>query len=189
MRIQFSDVYLERDRLTLDTVRRALQTEQEAGRIAPHVTFKVLRGIRSTTGRPACEVQLQAAERDRGRRAGNSGSYGAMRPEYDGYAATFDEWGWFLRRLYMQDWGMIVGSPSAPTYSSGLDFDFCTGETYHPLLASHIKDHGDPFPFRVTRSVIGARGRGRSSYATTSWGTRDARTEDWARAFYAGEVF
>lgn len=195
MRIQFSDVYLgpAHRPLSLDILTDALAAEQAAGRIAPHVTFKVLRGIRSNTGRPAVEVQLQAAERDRGRRYGNRGSYGqtnSLQP-VDGvqFAATFDEWGWFLRRLYRADWGIVVGSPSRPTYSDGGDFDHQTGKTYRADLAELIERAGDPFPFRVGKNVIGARGRGRSSYGSDYWGQRDERTAEWARAFYAGEVF
>jgi hypothetical protein len=194
MRIQFSDVYLgpAHRLLSLDILTDALAAEQAAGRIAPHVTFKVLRGIRSNTGRPAVEVQLQAAERDRGRRYGAAGAY-SSRNEWEAgrlnYAATFDEWGWFLRRLYRADWGMVVGSPSRPTYSDGGDFDHRTGKTYRADLAELIERAGDPFPFRVGKNVIGARGRGRSSYGSDYWGQRDERTADWARAFYAGEVF
>lgn len=194
MRIQFSDVYSERHgAFTLDTITRALQIEQHAGRIASHVTFKVLRGIRSNTGRPAVEVQLQAADRDRGRRYGSNGSYGqtnSLQP-VDGvqYAATFDEWGWFLRRLYATDWGITVGSPSRPTYDGGSDFDHQTGMTYRADLAERIERVGDPFPFRVGKNMIGARGRGRSAYASRSWGILDERTAEWARQFYAGEVF
>jgi hypothetical protein len=154
----------------------ALKSEKEAGRIAPHVTFKKLVEVGSRTHQFASEVQLEAAVRDNGRRAGNSGSYGAMNSEYDGYAATYDEWGWLINALYEIDPDALWGSAKCPAYKNREDFDKKTGLTYNykklfPLLADgywssfggHKDDAGDPYPFTsgYTANRVGRRGYGR----------------------------
>lgn len=153
-------------------VRNALQTEREAGRVANHVSFKTLEQHRSRTHQFAFEVQLEADKRDNGRRAGNSGSYGAMRPESDGYAATYDEWGWLLAALYKLDPEMLVGSVKSPYYRNQGDFDEKTGLTYNPEdLIATIEDMGyDPFPIVTGQAaktkrgyLIGRRGANRAS--------------------------
>lgn len=156
--------------------RNALKREQDAGRIASHVTFKTLQPHRSSVREFAFEVQLQAGKRDSGRRAGNSGSYGAMIPEVDGYAATFDEWGWLLSALYVLDSDIMVGSASKPIYDSRVAFDHLTGLTYNPgkLLPMLVDGHwpayvhnqgytgGDPYPYmRAGAGKAGRRGQGR----------------------------
>lgn len=147
------------------TVRNALKSQIELGRIAPHVSFKKLNPVRSRSHQFAFEIQLQAGKRDNGRRAGNSGSYGAMVPEIDGFAATHDEWGWFLAALYSIDENMIVGTVNQPTYEDRDDFHDQTGMTYAPEELIHlIETLGDPYPFVTTRTnTIGRRGVGRST--------------------------
>ena len=159
------------------TIRIALQNEKNAGRIAPHVTFKKLEQAGSRTHEFGFEIQLQADVRDNGRRAGNSGSYGAMRPEYDGFAATYDEWGWLINALYEIDPQALWGSVKYAQYRNREDFDAKTGMTYNykelfpllqegywPSFAEHEDaDHGDPYPFTngYTANRVGRRGNGR----------------------------
>ena len=159
------------DNLDRHAIELELKVEKLADRIAPHVTFKRLTSHRSTVRAIAYEIQLEAAERDRGRRAGNSGSYGAMQPEYDGYAATFDEWGWLLAALYDRDPRMVVGQASAPVYADALDFHRRTGYTYHPealigMIERNIADgdepaEADPYPYVIGKAGEGRRGFGR----------------------------
>ena len=169
-------------------ILKALKAEKAAGRIAEHVTLKRLTKHRSRTHMAAYEIQLEADIRDRGRRAGNSGSYGAMRPEYDGYAATYDEWGWLLAALYEIDRDLLVGSATYPIYHSVFDFHAQTGNTYHPELADMIDESGDPYPEKYGRELRGQRGRGRGIRVEGWPGTKHApRTAEWARAFRAGQ--
>lgn len=137
----------------------ALRGQIALGRIAPHVSFKTLARHGSRTHRAAWEIQLEAEERDNGRRAGNSGSYGAMQPESDGYAATYDEWGWLLRSLYLLDRDMIVGSLKHPVYSDDEDFHHRTAWTYDPeRLIDALENGDDPFPILTGRAAKTKRG-------------------------------
>src|SRR4029079_4807644 len=78
--------------ITSHDIRDALRAEQDAGRIARSVTFKILSNHGSRTHSLAHEVQLSSWEQVKGdgRRVGNSGSYGAM--DDSAYAATYSEW-------------------------------------------------------------------------------------------------
>jgi hypothetical protein len=162
-------------------IRQALAQQKGLGRIASHVTFKRLTEHRSGTHNYAYEVQLEAAERDNGRRAGNSGSYGAMRPEYDGYAATFDEWGWLLAALYLIDRDIVVGTAKHPTYADRNHFAISTGYTYFPeKLIERINEHGDPYPIVTGRDgktkrgyMIGRRGANRSDDRRGHWASAE----------------
>lgn len=178
----------------------ALKAEKESGRIASHVSFKTLceHGSRSHTH--AYEIQLEAAMRDNGRRAGNSGSYGAMRPEYDGYTATYDEWGWLLAALYRLDPDMQVGTGAYPVYADREDFDFKTAWTYNPERWLEFvnewptfADDRDPFPYVTGQAsktkrgyLIGRRGANRehidNNYAARH-GKYQPRTVEEVRAF------
>ena len=59
----------------------------------------------------------------------NSGKYGAG----EDYAATWDEWGMFLFRLFDRDPFMRVGGIKAPVYKNADDFDRRTGGRYATL--------------------------------------------------------
>jgi hypothetical protein len=155
-----------------EKISDALTAEKAAGRIASHVYFKTLRAHRSTAKPYAYEVQLGAKIRDDGRRAGNTGSYGSMRPEIDDYAATYDEWGWLLAALYALDPWMTVGTPAHPVYADRENFDHKTAYTYNPaellplLEAGHWPtfvdadgyDGGDPYPYVTGRAAKSKRG-------------------------------
>ena len=151
-------------KITLAHIRTALADEQAFGRIAPHVSFKTLSEHGSRTHARAFEIQMEAAYRDRGRRTGNSGSYGPMG---DGtYAATFDEWGWLLAALYKLDPDMVVGAQGSPVYDSADLFHDRTGWTYSPeALINHLqRGLEDPFPYvRKGAARKGREGSVRSS--------------------------
>lgn len=179
-------------------IRDELAEQKRLGRIADHVHFKKLEIRGSRSHQFAFEVQMEAFERDNGRRAGNSGSYGAMRPEVDGYAATFDEWGWFLAALYAIDSNMIVGTPKNPTYRHAIDFHQRTALTYNPaeLLAileewPTFADERDPYPYVTGRAgntkrgyMIGRRGADRVADQPAYWpGKWQPRTVEEIRAF------
>lgn len=163
------------DTLTIQAVRDALAHEQAQGRIAPHVGFKVLTSHGSRSRARGIEIQLEAQVRDNGRRAGNSGSYGAMRPEYDGYAATYDEWGWLLAALYRIDPRMLCGTPKTPVYADAGDFHHKTALSYDPRALVPILDAPggiDPYPIVIGKAattkrgyLIGRQGAGRVSEA------------------------
>ena len=102
-------------------VIHALQAEKMAGRIDAGVNFMTMTRHGSRTHANGFEIQLHANTRNNGRRAGNTGSYGAM-DAGDGYAATFDEWGWLIAALYAIDPDMVVGSPRTPVYAHAANF-------------------------------------------------------------------
>jgi hypothetical protein len=168
----------------------ALKAEQAAGRIAGHVQFRILSTHRSQTHGSAMEVQLEATEKDRGRRIGASGSYGVTVPcELDSrcgrtrghygvcdwssevYAATYDEWGWLMAALYCVDPAAVWGSVKHPAYADADHFHEVTALTYNPdrLLTSLTTGTGpypipgDPYPYVTGRNTIGRRGASRRS--------------------------
>ena len=175
--------------------RAALKECQTAGTVAEHVGFKTLTMHRGGPGFAyALEIQFEASKRDRGRRLGNSGSYGAMRPEYDGYTATYDEWGFFLAALYRMD----EGARCAPNfkrdyamYYDAADFHEKTGRTYDAAYPDYVERHGDDYGYRIGRALIGRRGAGRVHYdsSATRWATEDERTAEYLRDLHAGRIF
>lgn len=176
----------------------ALDECKKAGAVAEHVSFKALTEHRS--GGPgfmfALEVQLEAAYRDRGRRAGSSGSYGAMSHEYDNYAATYDEWGFFLAALYRMD-GAARCAPNfkrdSAVYYDADDFHFKTGRTYDATYPDYVENYGDEFPFRAGRNQVGRRGSGRlhvdSPHRRMGWAIEDDRSAAYLRDLHTGLAF
>lgn len=83
-----------------DTLREALKAAQEAGKVPGHVYFDRFTPHRSTTHQSAYEVHLGTDHKvpGDGRRAPMHSSY-----EFASYAATYDEWGWFLAALFDRD--------------------------------------------------------------------------------------
>ena len=168
----------------------ALKECQAAGTIAPHVRFKTLETKQRRGTGSALEVQLKATQRDRGRRGGNSGSYGMM--SGDIYGATYDEWGFFLAALYrLAGEDIICGTPKSPTYSDAHDFRFKTGHTYDADYPEYVEKWGDDYPYRFGKSQIGRRGAGRTYHDDpyTRYATEDPRTPEFLRQLHAGEVF
>jgi hypothetical protein len=163
--------------LTATDVIDALAAEKAAGRIASHVSFRALAKHGSRSHVRAIEIQLEAEYRDSGRRAGNSGSYGPMQPEYNGYAATYDEWGWLLAALFRLDGQMIVGTARHPIYQGKHDFDERTAMTYAPTALMYvIARTGDPFPIVTGQAahtkrgyLLGRRGANRVRTQPSYW--------------------
>lgn len=90
----------------------------------PGVTVDVMaHGSRSHTR--SLEVRLTGTS---GRRT-NAGNRGAG----DDYAASWDEWGMFLARLFDADPNMIVGTVGRPIYAGGEHFNWATGNRYVAL--------------------------------------------------------
>ena len=196
----------------LSAAHRALAECQRAGTIAEHVSFKTCdtRGRRGTG--IALEIQLEATRRDRGRRAGNTGSYGAS-TGYGGdgtFAATYDEWGFFIAALYRiatEENGpgaFFCGSAKYKVYADETDFHYKTGHTYdqsYPELLESweaVEDEAhrnfgriDDFRYRIGRNQIGRRGAGRVHIENngTRWAKLDIRSPEWLRQFQNGEVF
>lgn len=101
---------LHSSKLTTDDVRQALETAKEAGHVDRLVDFEVLdsRGSRTRTG--AWEIRLawygEKVKGD-GRRWTNTGNNGADTGGF--YAATYDEWGWFIDALFNLDPELVFG--------------------------------------------------------------------------------
>ncbi len=88
----------------------ALNNAKDAGKIDRLVQFETLEDKGSRTRERAFEVQLgwygEKVKGD-GRRWKNTGNNGA---DSDGcYAATYDEWGWFIAELYRLDSALVFG--------------------------------------------------------------------------------
>lgn len=140
MRIHTDTLLRERD------IHAALQKAKDEGHVSPHVGFKKLEPHGSSRRYVAWEVQLEALVKlpGDGRRFGNSGQYGAISPNMghsDVWAATYDEWGWFLASLFDAD-------PDLSTqYYVDLD-DFANSTTLnysHAAQTRTLKD--DPYPY------------------------------------------
>lgn len=169
----------------------ALRACHNAGTVAHHVGFKVLTVHRGGPGYAyALEIQFTATARDRGRRHGNSGSYGRG----DDYTATYDEWGFFLAALYWMDEGARCApnfKRDTATYLDASHFHEMTGRTYDPAYPDYVERHGDDYEYRQGRKQIGRRGAGRVHYDSpaTRYATHDPRTADYLRKLHAGELF
>ena len=189
MRIHFTDIPHRPN--PFEIARAALKECQTAGTVAGHVGFKTLTVHRGGEGFAyALEIQLEGTVRDRGRRLGNSGSYGAG----DNYTATYDEWGFFLAALYRMD----EGARCAPNFKHGTalyydasDFHEKTGRTYDPAYPDYVERHGDDYGYRTGRALIGRRGAGRVHFdsSATRWATEDERTAEYLRDLHAGRIF
>lgn len=174
--------------------QEALERAQERNVIAPHVRFKTSTVHRSSIAPVALELQLEALERDRGRRFGNTGSYGRRNPYTPGeevYAPTFDEWGFLLAELYDVVPDMHVGSPTYPEYENIDDFHDKTGRTYLRGYPKMILRRSDKFPYRLGKDQVGRRGYGRlHAYDFRKrWAIFAPRDPEWLEAFQEGEVF
>lgn len=167
-------------------IQEALASEQAAGRICESVYLDTCRPFIGRGGRIAMDVKLAASQRSRGRRFGNSGSYGGG----DAYAATYDEWGFLLAALYRAGEHLVVGSVKNPIYDGADHFHHLTGHTYDLDYPDVVERHGDAYGHRSGRNMIGRRGYGRVHYddPATRWATYAPREADYLRALHAGEV-
>lgn len=114
---------------TYDSLSDALGAAKAAGLIPDHLFFDILSRHGSRSRAHAFEVRLgthRKAPGD-GRRWQNTGRHGANSVEWgEGiYAATRDEWGHFLARVFEHD-----TETTCPWYSGVADFHEKTGGTY-----------------------------------------------------------
>jgi hypothetical protein len=174
---------LHSNNITEQDIRDALKTEKESGRIAPTVTFKVLDPKGSRSHVRAFEVQLHSWDyvpRD-GRRRGNDGAYGAMQ-EY--WAATYDEWGFFLAALYRVDPNMVCGTVKNPVYADEYDYTWKTAETYTlGGLLAQLEQGEDPYPWVYNSPKVGRYGANRHDEQRYGVFTYKPRTAEWYRTF------
>lgn len=167
------------NKLSAMHIIHALQDEKIAGRIAFTVHFKTIEKKGSRTHANAFEIQLSSSEKEAGdgRRAGNSGAYGAG----DEYAATYDEWGFLLAALFELDLNAVVGSVKNPIYDGYGDFHKKTGLSYWRELADYLETGFDTYPYVSGKNSAGRRGYGRTRVA--EYAKYEPRTADFARAF------
>lgn len=92
----------------------ALKAAKDAGKVDGLVQFETFEDKGSRSRSRAYEIQLGwygDKQPGDGRRWKNTGNRGAD-SEYNGggcYAATYDEWGWFIAELYKMDPELIFG--------------------------------------------------------------------------------
>lgn len=98
---------LRTDVLDWKEVHEALQRAKDSGKVAEHIHFEIFTDHGSRTHKRAFEIQLGTYNKVAGDKRGwkNSGTHGAGAV----YAATYDEWGWFIAELYAKDENMIFG--------------------------------------------------------------------------------
>jgi hypothetical protein len=165
--------------LTEQDIRDALESEKASGRIAPYVRFKVMDPKGSRSHMRAFEVQLESVDciaRD-GRRRGNDGAYGAMQ---EMWAATYDEWGFFLAALFRVDPDLICGTVKNPVYDGVDDYNEKTAETYTlGALLAKLSDDEDPYPWVWSNPKIGRYGAGRSDANRYNAFHHRPRTAEW----------
>lgn len=137
---------------------RAILKACRASEIFGAVHFSTLDEHGSKTHARAFEVKLGALLKvdGDGRRWGNSGGYGATSQTSGEYAATYDEWGWFLAGIFAFDPSARAGH----NYADRADFNDRTGLAYDPEgLEWYLREHGeDPYPFTSGRNS-GTAGR------------------------------
>lgn len=106
-------------RLTRTEVVNCLIQAQDAGHVSQRIEFDKLEEHGSRTHTRRIDATLYSYVRDaQHKHRTNSGWYGAGMSGGPAYAATWDEWGYFLAEIFDAD-------PEAKTdyYASGADFD------------------------------------------------------------------
>ncbi|HBH59913.1 MAG TPA: hypothetical protein DDY41_17665 [Arthrobacter bacterium] len=98
---------LHTNTLTWRAVHEALDRAILAGRIPAHVSLITCAEYRSRVRKAGIEIQLGTYDKEPGdgRRWSNTGTHGAN-SEANGegvYAATWNEWGWFLAEVFAAD--------------------------------------------------------------------------------------
>lgn len=98
------------DHLTPADVRAAVRSASDRTGAVVFIERESRHGSRSH--RAAWEIQLSSdGTLSRRRNMSNTA-----------YAATWDQWGWFLDHLFSVDPGMVVGSVGSPIYAGREDF-------------------------------------------------------------------
>jgi hypothetical protein len=123
---------------TWRSIHEALDRAKAAGKVADHVEFEVCVEYRSRSKARGIEVKLGTFHKEPGdgRRWTNTGNRGAN-SEHNGealYAATYDEWGWFLAEVFDTDpeatcWAYVgaAGFNASTKYAYVLGHDVVTG--------------------------------------------------------------
>lgn len=114
---------LHSNTLTWSDVHDALRTAKDTGNVARHIDFEICEERGSRSRKNGFEIQLGTYTKIPGdkRRFKNSGAYGAS----DVYAATRDEWGWFIDAVFNLDPAAVFGP-----YSGRIDFHKATRYAY-----------------------------------------------------------
>jgi len=103
-------------KLTHEQIHRAMDAAKSSGRVDSEVWFDKIDAFGSRKRDRAFEIKLRwdgVKEKGDGRRWTNSGNRGADSEANGGdghYAATYDEWGWFIAELFSQDPEAIFGT-------------------------------------------------------------------------------
>jgi hypothetical protein len=131
--------------LTYPQILAALNAAKQDGRIAEDVMLTCTHH-RSSTHQRAFEIQLGAYDKhslpagtvdQHGRKMSvrrykNGGNIGATSDTGFGHgdesvwAATYDEWGWFIAEIFAADPEALWGSPKNPQYENADDFNRLT---------------------------------------------------------------
>jgi hypothetical protein len=113
-------------------IRDALTRAQNAGKVARDVWFEQLDEQASRSRPNGFLIQLGTTDKSSGpgrsRHYKNSGQYGATSEWVNGspvWAATYDEWGWFIAEVFRMDFGAKFGP-----YDGFSDFHARTGDRY-----------------------------------------------------------
>lgn len=98
---------LHSDVLKWPDVQAALVAAKDTGNVARHVYFEMLEERGSRSRKNGFDIQLGTYTKIPGdkRRYKNSGDSGASNV----YAATYDEWGWFIDAIFNADGAAIFG--------------------------------------------------------------------------------
>lgn len=124
--------------LTWLEVHNALQRAKDAGKVTEDVQFLGYDRHNSRSHERAFEIQLgtydktslppgtkdQYGKNMKTRRYKNSGDSGAESGWFEPavYAATWHEWGWFMREVFDADPGALFGSVKGHGYNGTADF-------------------------------------------------------------------
>lgn len=123
---------LHSDIIDLTGVYDAMLTAKRAGLVSADIAFVVLHKSPSRSRHNGFEIQLGTNDKttgpSRSRKFKNSGHSGADNI----YAATWDEWGFFIAELFAIDPDATFGS-----YKGLTDFNVQTGNKFVPVKWSH----------------------------------------------------
>lgn len=104
---------LHSNKLTTSDIYSAMDAAKVSGNVAHHIHFSVFTDHRSRTRNKAWEIQLGTYHKLPGDKRGwkNTGQYGAdsVGNGQGLYAATYDEWGYFIAELYKLDPELVFG--------------------------------------------------------------------------------
>lgn len=119
---------LHSDVLTIPDIEDALRTAKATGRVDNLIHLDTLEVRKSRSRKNGYEIQLVwdgTKVKGDGRRWKNSGHGGSDSGEYGNYAATRDEWGWFIDAVFNLDPAAVFGP-----YNGRIDFHKATRYAY-----------------------------------------------------------